>query len=216
MKKYVLLFLFTLIFPLCARAQTYTISVFGDSLTAGYDVEKTDSFPAQLVEFLYEDGYKTRVSNNSVTGDTTQKGLQRISDVAAQMPDVIIIEFGMNDVIQGVPIETTEKNLARMISLAQKNDIAVLLAGVSVPPIRKDVLPEDYADMYAALAEKYDVPLYKNILEGVADYARNLYDPKLLGKDQMHPNEEGISVMVEGILPQVKQILNALDVKYAR
>lgn len=216
MKKYVLLFLFTLIFPLCARAQTYTISVFGDSLTAGYDVEKTDSFPAQLVEFLYEDGYKMRVSNNSVTGDTTQKGLQRISDVVAQMPDVIIIEFGMNDVIQGVPIETTEKNLARMISLAQKNDIAVLLAGVSVPPMRKDVLPEDYADMYAALAEKYDVPLYKNILEGVADYARNLYDPKLLGKDQMHPNEEGISVMVEGILPQVKQILNALDVKYAR
>ena len=132
------------------------------------------------------------------------------------MPDVIIIEFGMNDVIQGVPIETTEKNLARMISLAQKNDIAVLLAGVSVPPMRKDVLPEDYADMYAALAAKYDVPLYKNILEGVADYARNLYDPKLLGKDQMHPNEEGISVMVEGILPQVKQILNALDVKYAR
>lgn len=216
MKKYVLLFLFTLIFPLCARAQTYTISVFGDSLTAGYDVEKTDSFPAQLVEFLYEDGYKMRVSNNSVTGDTTQKGLQRISDVVAQMPDVIIIEFGMNDVIQGVPIETTEKNLARMISLAQKNDVAVLLAGVSVPPMRKDVLPEDYADMYAALAEKYDVPLYKNILEGVADYARNLYDPKLLGKDQMHPNEEGISVMVEGILPQVKQILNALDVKYAR
>ena len=216
MKKYVLIFLFTLIFPLCARAQTYAISVFGDSLTAGYGADARDSFAVQLAEFLKEDGYDATVSDDSATGDTTQKALQRAPAVIAKMPDVIIIEFGMNDLIQNVPIETTEKNLSRIIALAQKNDIAVLLAGVSVPRIRTDASPADYAEMYRALADKYGVFLSENITAGVADYAKNVYNKKLLGKDEMHPNADGISVVVEGILPDVKEILNSLDVKYAR
>ena len=195
--------------------QSYLIAAFGDSLTEGYAVDKQDAFPAQLGDFLYEDGYNIGIINAGKTGDTTRDALGRFQAVLAQMPDIMIIQFGVNDVIKGVPIGETEKNLSRMVASAQKNEIAVLLAGINVPRVSPQVNPADYAAMYRRIAKKYGVPLYPNFTAGVADYSTLQFNKQFLGTDEMHPNVDGIGVIAEGILPYVKEILNALDVRYS-
>lgn len=197
-----------------ARAQTYWVAAFGDSLTAGFGVDKQDAFPVQLADFLYEDGFSVGTLNYGKTGDTTRDALRRLQEVIARMPDVVIIQLGINDVIKGIPLNETEKNLSRMVAAAKKNEIAVLLAGVSMPKMTPETDVDAYAAMYRRIARKYNVPLYPNFTAGVANYATGAADYDLLGEDRMHPNAEGISVITEGILPQVKEILKALDVKY--
>lgn len=210
---------FTVIFlcvtPVGAFAQTYWIAAFGDSLTEGYNVDKKDAFPVQLADFLYEDGYDIGVINAGKTGNTTRDALVRFQDTLKKMPDVMIIQFGVNDVIKGLPIEETEKNLSRMVAAAKKNDVAVLLAGINVPRVSVHINPADYTAMYRRIAKKYNVPLYPNFTAGVADYSTLKFNKHLLGSDEMHPNVDGIGVIAEGVLPYVKEILNALDVRYS-
>src|SRR5690349_10953184 len=107
------------------------IVAFGDSLTQGVSGK---SYPAFLQDLLDQNGFSYRVDNQGVSGDTTTDGLARIENVIAAKPALVILEFGGNDGLRGIPVEATKQNLANMIERLQSAKIPLVLAGMPLPP----------------------------------------------------------------------------------
>ncbi len=182
--------------------ETCRLAVLGDSLAAGYGVDFADAFPAQLERALAGAGITCEVLNAGVSGDTSAGGLSRIDWVLGDEPTHILIELGGNDALRALPVETLEANLAGIIETAQAAGVRVKLAGMLAPPNLGARYTEAFADVYPRLAERYDVPLYPFFLDGAIE------DRDLMADDGIHPNAQGVAVIVERILPHVVTWLN--------
>jgi acyl-CoA thioesterase I len=187
-----------------ALAQPTQIVGFGDSLMAGYELDASDAFPARLEAALRERGHDVRIANAGVSGDTTAGGLARLDWSIPDGTDAVILELGANDALRGIAPATTEANLDAMIARLQERGITVLLAGMIAPPNMGGDYGARYNGIYERLAEKYDVLLYPFFLDGVASEA------SLNLSDGMHPNPDGIAVMVERFLPIAEELLRDL------
>ena len=110
------------------------VLAFGDSLTAGYGVDPEESFPAYLQRRLDLEGYRYRVVNAGISGDTTTGGLARLEEALEAKPAVVILELGGNDGLRGLPVGGTRDNLAQMIELSRDAGAKVILAGITLPP----------------------------------------------------------------------------------
>lgn len=183
--------------PQLGVADSPRLAVIGDSLTAGYGLAPHEAFPAQLERRLRDLGVEMTVLNAGVSGDTSAGGRARVDWVLGDRPHFAIIELGANDGLRGIEPADMEANLAVIIERLQARGIAVMLAGMYAPPN----LGRDYANafnaVYPRLAERYGVPLYPFFLDGVAA------EPSLNLDDGIHPTAEGVSVIVERILPHV-------------
>ena len=199
------LIVFLLLLPVPAKAgDPLRILVLGDSLTAGYGLEAQDAFPEQLEQTLQAAGHNVTVINAGVSGDTTAGGLARLDWALSDRPQVVILELGANDALRGLPPEQTRKNLEAIINRLQKEQIVVLLAGMRSPRNFGFNHYNKFDRIFPELAEQYEVAFYPFFLEGVATVRRyNL-------SDGMHPNPEGVKVIVQGILPTVEAVLNQL------
>jgi acyl-CoA thioesterase-1 len=186
-----------------AEPSETVIVALGDSLTAGYGLPQDQSFPAQLEAALKARGHNVRVVNAGVSGDTATAGLQRLDWAIPDDADAVIVELGANDALQGLPPERTKATLAKIIEALQAKKIPVLLAGMEAPRnLGKDYV-ESFGAMYPDLAAQYDVILYPFFLEGAA------LNDNLMLKDGIHPNGEGVAVIVENMLPKVEELLAA-------
>lgn len=178
------------------------IVAFGDSLSAGYGVGPGESFPEQLQAALREKGYDVTVANAGVSGDTTSGGLARLDWSVPESADLVIVELGANDALRGVDPSITRENLSKILDQLKERGQNVILAGMIAPPN----MGEDYASrfnpIFPELAEEYDVRFYPFFLEGVAAEAG------LNQADKMHPNAEGVGVIVDNILPTVTEALD--------
>jgi acyl-CoA thioesterase I len=143
------------------------IVCFGDSLTAGLGTEPGESYPDDLQKLLDTQGYHYRVANAGVSGETTKDGVERLDHVVAKKPKIVVLEFGGNDGLRGLPLEQTQDNLAEMIETLQKSGARVALAGISLPPeYGPDYIAKINA-IYPALAKKYHVRLLPFLLKDV-------------------------------------------------
>jgi len=184
----------------------YTVVVMGDSLSAGYNLPPGAAFPERLEVWLEREGVPVAMVNAAVSGDTSAGGLARIewavTGNGGNKPDLVIVEFGGNDALRGFEPALTRSNIARMIEYLAARDIPVLLAGMRAPPNMGREYESEFNGLYPALAEEYGVHFYPFFLEGVAAV------PELNLGDGIHPNEAGITVIVEMIGPHV---IAALD-----
>lgn len=174
---------------------------FGDSLTAGYGLAPEDSYPALLQRRLDEAGYRYRVVNAGVSGDTTAGGLRRLEWSLADPVSIIIIALGGNDGLRGQPVSELKSNLARMIELAKGRGARVILAGMEAPPNLGSSYTSEFRATYRDLADRYNVPLIPFLLEGVGGR------PELNQPDGIHPNVEGEKVMFENVWRVVEREL---------
>ncbi len=183
-----------------------TIVAFGDSLTAGYGLRPAEALPVVLHRRLREDGYDATVLNAGVSGDTTQKGLSRLGGVEALNPDLVILELGGNDMLNGVDPKFTRANLDEIISRLRSKGTHVLLAGLRVTQASLDEAEKRGFDgLFRSLAARHSLPLVRNILEGVSG------DPKLVLWGGIHPNREGVRRIVDHIAPLVEDTLDQLS-----
>lgn len=200
--QFVALLLVAFVLALPARAAPRTIVCFGDSLSAGYQLAPGDFFPEKLEAALKAKGRDVSVVNAGVSGDTTSDGLARLDWSVPDGADLVILELGANDMLRGLDVETTRKNLDAMLARLRDRHIDVVLAGMLAAPN----LGKDYAAhfdaIYPDLAKRYGIPLYPFFLDGVAA------TPALQLADGMHPNAKGVDAIVAGILPVV---IRALD-----
>jgi acyl-CoA thioesterase-1 len=177
------------------------IVAFGDSLTAGFGLRNSDSFPAQLEKALRARGQEVKVINAGVSGDTTAAGLARLDWALPDEASAVIIELGANDALLGLDPAATKATLEKIVAQVKGRGLPILLAGMEAPRnLGKDYV-ERFRAMYEDLAERYDLILYPFFLDGVA------LDDKYLMDDGLHPNVEGVARIVEGILPKVEELL---------
>lgn len=173
------------------------IVCFGDSLTAGYGTDPGESYPDDLQKLLDAQGYNYRVANAGVSGETTKDGVSRVEHVASRHPKIVVLEFGGNDGLRGLPLEQTQSNLATMITTLQKSGAEVVLAGISLPPeYGPDYIAKINA-IYPALAKKYHVRLLPFLLKDVYGV------PGDMQEDGHHATAKGnvqVAVNVEGLV----------------
>lgn len=178
------------------------ILIVGDSISAAYGMEQSQSWPALLSERLQEDGYAYRVFNSSITGETTEGGLTRLPRLLEmQTPAVVIIELGGNDGLRGLSLDVTRSNLQNMISQSTEVGAAVVLAGIQLPPNYGQTYTQRFASMFEELAQQHAIALIPFILEEVA------LDSALMQDDGIHPNASAQPVLLENVWVVLQPLL---------
>lgn len=178
------------------------IVAFGDSLTAGFGLSETESYPYLLQEKLRADGYKYEVQNAGVSGDTSLGGLERIDWVLGQDGvEILILELGANDLLRNMPVDRMKQNLAGIIKKAQAKNVKVLLCGMMAPPSMGADYERDYRNAFPDLADEYKTAYLPFVLDGVA------LKKELNQADGIHPNAEGTKIMTDNIYNELKPLL---------
>jgi acyl-CoA thioesterase-1 len=185
-----------------AQSAPVKIAVLGDSLAAGYGVKPEQAFPARLEVALKAQGRTVTILNQGVSGDTTAGGLDRLDWMLADKPDIVLVELGGNDALRGIDPATTEKNLAAIVEKLQAAHVTVWLAGMMAPRNLGSDYVKAFDGLYKRIADKYKVPLYPFILDGVAQ------DSALNQADGLHPNPKGAEIVADRLLPFVTKNLD--------
>jgi acyl-CoA thioesterase-1 len=168
--------------PGCAR--TVHIVAFGDSATEGWLVPREQAYPAQLQALLRKKGYDVVVANEGISGDTTAGALKRFDAAMAPGTDIVLVEFGTNDLRQHVPPQRMRANLNEIVKTLHQRKIDVLLIGLGSLDL-------------STVARANGIP-----------YAQWTLPPgKHRARDNAHFNAEGYAILLAQTLPQIEQLM---------
>src|SRR5205807_10326301 len=192
--------------PACG-VPTKTILVFGDSLSDGFMLARSEAYPALLAKKLRAAGLSFQVTNASAAGGTTKGGLERLPAHLKHRIDILVLELGINDAFRGLPVDQIENNLQRIIDKvkARNPNVRVLIAGMQLPNYAADDYVSAFGKMFAELAAKNGAALVPYLLEGVAG------DPLLNLADGIHPNAAGQKILAENVWRVLKPIARELS-----
>jgi acyl-CoA thioesterase I len=196
-------------FPALAQDRPVRIVVLGDSLSAGLGLSGGEAFPAKLARALKAKGIAVDIANAGASGDTASGGLARLDWSVPEGTEAVILQLGANDALRGVDPKITRGALDQIMRRMKERGIEVLLAGMLAPRNLGNDFTRKFDSIYPELAEKYGALLYPFFLDGVATLAR------LNQRDGVHPNAEGVGVIVKGILPKVEELVNRVRAKSA-
>lgn len=176
--------------------------IVGDSLSAAHQIPIASGW-VRLLQNRIKEQYPTFVLiNASISGDTTANGLQRFSTLLDQYPpSIVVIELGGNDGLRGLPLSEIEKNLSRLIELAQHNHAKVLLVGMQLPPNYGANYTKGFAEIYPRLSKKYSIPLVPFLLKDVA------LRRDLMLEDGIHPGVEAQPIIADNVWPFLEPLL---------
>ncbi len=180
---------------------TQRLVAFGDSLTAGYGLPDSASFPSQLLKALKARGHDVEIVNAGVSGDTTAAGLERFEWAVPEGTNAVILELGANDALRGMDPKQARANLDKIITKLKARGIEVLLAGMAAPRGLGPGYVAEFDRIYPELAKEHGLILYPFFLDGVA----SRHDLNL--DDGLHPNAKGVAAIVEAMLPKVEELL---------
>ena len=170
------------------------ILLFGDSLMSGYGLKEKQTLSIILENDLKEAGYNIKVVNGSVSGDTSEDGLDRIEEYTPDSDiDLIVLGLGANDMLRRINPDQTENNLRKIIEIIKTKNIKIILAGMKASPTNGLAYKKKFDDIFPKLAEEYDLNLIPFLLKKVA------LNPKFNQSDGIHPNYEGAKVISETI-----------------
>jgi acyl-CoA thioesterase-1 len=184
------------------------ILAFGDSLTQGFGLAEGDGFVPRLQAWLEAHGASdVVVVNGGVSGDTTQGGLARIEWSLADGIDGVIVALGGNDLLRGIDPRVTRANLDGILTAVDAKGIPAILAGLPAPPN----YPEDYRKAYRAmfrdLAAEHGAIYYRSFLAGMGQGRSVRQVMRLMQRDGIHPNAEGVQAIVGHIGPVVLELV---------
>lgn len=177
------------------------IAAVGDSLTAGMGVSEEDAYPAQLEKKLQAGGYRWRVVNAGISGETSSGALSRIGWVLKLKPDIVILETGANDGLRGIDPQVTKRNIDATVRILKENKTTVVLAGMLMSANLGRDYTEAFDSVYPAIAKKYDIILIPFFLAGIAG------EPSLNQADGIHPLAEGYRIVTDTVYPFVLQAI---------
>jgi len=179
------------------------VTLLGDSITAGLGLPATQALPARLEAALAAAGAPARVRGAGVSGDTTGGGLARLDFSVQGDTDVCVVALGGNDLLNGLDPRTTRANLDRIVRRLKARRISVVVAGLSAPAVIGAAYARDFSAVFPAVAKANGVPVYPDLLAGVA---RN---PRLNQRDGIHPNAAGVQVIAQRLAPVVARALRS-------
>lgn len=182
-------------------ARPVRVAVLGDSLSAGFGLAAREAFPVKLAAALQAKGIAVEMINAGVSGDTASGGRDRLDWSIPDGVEAVIVELGANDALRGIDPDITRKALDEILTRLKAKKIAVLLCGMQAPPNMGADFAARFNALFPALAAKHQVAFYPFFLDGVAANAA------LNQRDGMHPNADGVEIIVARILPEVEALL---------
>ena len=191
-------FLISLILISCSETNKLEnvniVLLFGDSLMSGYGLKENQTLSIILENDLKEAGYNIKIINGSVSGDTSEDGLDRIEGYISNNDiDLIVLGLGANDMLRRINPDQTENNLKKIIEIIKTKNIKIILAGMKASPTNGLAYKKKFDDIFPKLANEYDLNLIPFLLKKVA------LNPMLNQSDGIHPNFEGARVISETI-----------------
>lgn len=194
------------LFATAAAAAPVTVAALGDSLTAGYGMAQDEGFVPQMQTWLTEHGAEVTLLNAGVSGDTTAGGLSRVDWTLTPDVDGMLVAFGGNDYLRGVDPKVSRANLDAILTKAETAGVPALLIGLQAGTNYGPDYAEAFRAMYADLATQHDVPLYSDWFAALREKGLQGY----LQDDQIHPNAEGVKLIVAAMGPAVLDFVTGL------
>jgi len=193
---------------LASAAEIKSILVFGDSLSDGLMLPRSEAYPALLSTKLRAAGLNFQVTNASASGGTTEGGLERLPPHLKHRIDILVLELGINDAFRGLPVDQIENNLQQIIDKvkARNPNVSIVIAGMQLPDYKADDYVSAFGKMFTDLATKNNAALVPYLLQGVAG------DPSLNLADGIHPNAAGQKILAENVWRVLEPIARDLAV----
>jgi acyl-CoA thioesterase-1 len=185
----------TMLAQVTSAAEMKSILVFGDSLSDGFMLKRSQAYPALLAKKLQAAGLNFEVINASASGGTTGGGLERLPPHLKHRIDILILELGINDAFRGLPIAQIQNNLQQIIDkvTARNRNVRVVIAGMQLAGYTEDDYVSAFGKMFAEIAARNNAALVPYLLQGVAG------DPSLNLSDGIHPNAAGHKILTENV-----------------
>jgi acyl-CoA thioesterase I len=194
------IFLVLLVAPV-VRAADRVLVCYGDSITAGYGVEDGQSYPDALRALLNAQGYHYNVLNRGTSGATTKDAVDDLPAILALHPSVVIVEFGGNDGLHGLPLDLSSRNLDQILTSLEAAHVRVLLAGITLPPNFGPDYIKSFQQVYQTLATRHHVAFVPMIYKDLVSV------PGTIQGDGIHPTAKGAQIVAKTILPALKPLL---------
>ena len=189
-----------------ALAEPVTVAALGDSLTAGYGLPTEQGLVPQLQAWLDAQGAEVRLLNAGVSGDTTAGGLARLEWTLTPEVDALIVTLGGNDLLRGIDPASSRANLDAILRGAQARGLPVLLIGLPAPANFGPDYQSAFNAIYPELAARYGTLLVPDFFAPLTA-AGPAALTRFLQADGLHPNAEGVSLIVESLGPEVLALL---------
>ena len=199
--------MFLSLFATVAWAEPVTIAALGDSLTAGYGLAQDEGFVPQMQAWLDAQGAEVTLLNAGVSGDTTAGGLSRVDWTLTPEVDGVIVALGGNDYLRGLDPAVSRDNLDKILAKSQSLGVSAMLIGLQAGTNYGADYAEAFNGMYAALAATYDVPLAPDWFSALRGADR----PKYFQADGVHPNADGVTLIVAALGPAVLDFAGSLS-----
>ncbi|MBO6587087.1 MAG: arylesterase [Gracilimonas sp.] len=185
------------------NADSKTILIFGDSITAGLGVQQEQAFPAIIQEKIDSLGLNHEVINGGLSGETSAGGVRRIDWILRRDIDIMVLELGGNDGLRGIDLSSTKDNLQQIIDKyrAKNPNGQIILAGMQVPPNLGQEYTSQFQEIYPELAEENDLPLIPLIMNKLGG------EEELIQGDGIHPTPKGHEVIAETVWDVLKEYL---------
>jgi len=175
---------------------------FGDSITAGYGLQTGQAYPDYLQQKLDALGYHYKVSNQGTSGATTKDAVGDLRSILLLHPEVVIVEFGGNDGLRGLPPDQTRHNLDQVLTKLEAAHIKILLAGITLPPnYGKDYI-QSFDQVFRDMAAKHHTAFIPMI------YVNLINVPNTIQQDGIHPTAKGSNILADTLLPALKPLLH--------
>ncbi len=183
-------------------AESPTVLIFGDSLSAGYGIDVDQSWATLLQSRLESVGYEHRVVNASISGETTEGGAARIDSALSEFsPELIILELGGNDGLRGFPPQRMKGNLEKIVARAKASGASVVLLGIRIPTNYGTRYTQAFEAVYRDVANDFDIEWIEFFMEGVA------LNDELLQEDRIHPNAAAQPILLDNAWPIISATL---------
>ena len=179
-----------------------TLVCFGDSITAGYGLDESKSYPAALGDLLGNRGYHYHVVNQGVSGNTTKDAVARVNSIVALRPEVVVVEFGGNDGLRGTDPHEMEANLTAILDTFAARHIPTLLSGMFAPPNLGAAYAAQFRAVFTKLGKRPGLMYDPFFLAGIAG------DPSFNQADHIHPNPTGVKIIVTRLKPLIEKLLD--------
>jgi acyl-CoA thioesterase I len=193
--------------PKEAPASSGTIVAVGDSLTAGYGIPESEAYPAQLERKLHQAGYRWKVVNAGISGETSSGTLSRIDWVLKLQPDIVILEIGANDGLRGVEPQLVQENIDKIVTRLDSRGVVVVLAGMEMLRNLGVAYTSRFSKIYPAVAKEHELILVPFFLAKVAgERELNLHDG-------IHPTGKGYTTVTDTVFPYVLKAIEKKGMK---
>jgi acyl-CoA thioesterase-1 len=186
-------------------ADSRVLICYGDSITAGYGLDEGQAYPDFLQHDLDAQALHYKVLNRGTSGATTKDALANLPSILALHPDAVVVEFGGNDGLRGLPLKETRRNLDQILTALEAAHIKVLLAGITLPPNYGPDYIQSFQQLFRTLATHHHVAFVPMIYKDLIPV------PGSIQPDGIHPTAKGSAILAKTLLPALRAMLKGRE-----